>query len=169
MKLKPCVLVCLAIVNLLSSGVLRADQEEFQIARSGVTNIGAVSGNMAVKILIHTVRIDKSNIAFPSLEETPEIKNITIINSLEIFVNERKISVPHSVYADLLDPGKAFVRSDNGTFILTINGGDASLSYVLRLYFDIKQIHRRILYSAIIPDDPIQETLYWVRELKDVE
>jgi hypothetical protein len=169
MRLKSFAIICMAIADILSLGFSHANQEEFYIDRSGITTASALSGEMTAKVIFHTVRINKSNVLFPQMDDTPEVKEVTIVRKLEIFVNNVEVIVPPSAYADLIDPIKATLRADNDTFVLKINGGDASLSYFLRLYFDAKQLHRRVLYCSSIPDEPIQETLYWLRTLKDVE
>jgi hypothetical protein len=139
----------------------------------GETAIKAARGEQTAAVSICAVRVDRSDVAFPSSgplsEDLLGIKEITIVKEVKISLDGHKLFVPYSVYADLINPSKATVGFKDGMFVLTIQGGDAAWSYFLDVYFDAKQVHRRSYYWALVPDKPAQETRYWLRKLKDVE
>jgi hypothetical protein len=44
--------------------------------------------------------------------------------------------------------------------MLTLNGGDASESYFVKITFDAERVKSRRLFSSIAPNKPLQETTY---------
>jgi hypothetical protein len=102
---------------------------------------------------------------FPKIEwGTP---TLTVVQNLEITVEGKKIFVPRSAFADLLDPRTASIRAQKGDFVLTIAGADGAESYFVRLVFDGTRVKTRAVYSALVPTTPAEKTSYWLRELKD--
>jgi hypothetical protein len=126
-----------------------AAQEEVAIAPSGNTVVGAVFKKKTVDVTIRTVRIESSNSAFPWGLKNVGFREITIVQSLEISVDGKHIWVPRSVFGDLFNPLKASVGFEKGLFVLTINGGDASESYFIRVYFDDKKVSLMETYSSL--------------------
>ena len=101
------------------------------------------------------------------IAEILNAKTVTIVEKLSISVNDKYIFVPFSVVADLIDPREAAIKFENKSVILSINGGDASEAYTLRVYFDTKHVQRRTYFDSYFPKKPMEDTRYWLRVLKD--
>jgi hypothetical protein len=125
----------------------------------------------AAEVRISTVTIDSRDVAFPSDLELEDwgIKEISIVKSIKIYVDGQESFVFRSIYTDLFDPYKASVAFENGEFVLTIRGADGALSHFVHVYFDEKLAYRRREYSWFCPDEPTQETTYWIRQPHPVD
>jgi hypothetical protein len=142
------------------------------IAPNGETAIVASSQRGDVKVLVRT---HEMQIGEPS-EERPDVirSNCTysrypcsIVDGIDIFVNTKPIFVPRSVFCDLADLNWAEIRIGQKESTLTLTGGDASESYIVKIEFDAKQVKRRRTWSALIPDKPSEETIYHRLILKE--
>ena len=91
-----------------------------------------------------------------------------MIENLSISVNGKNLFVPYSVFADIVDPNEAAVKFKGKTTILSIYGNvrNASESYLLKIYFDSSKVNRRMLFPAILPEEPTQDTHYWLKVLE---
>lgn len=137
------------------------------IAQSGDTTLVAASDNMKVSVLIRTTtRNSKPCCAFQRNQRSNK-KLTTILDKLKISADSKSLFIPRSVYADLINPRQADIRIDGSEGILSIYGGDGADSYFIRVYFDATKVYRRLYYSALIPNEPTQDTGYWLRVLKD--
>jgi hypothetical protein len=85
---------------------------------------------------------------------------------IEIFVNEEQLFVPRSVFADLADLAFGEIKLQKAKFVLVLSGGDSSESYIVKVEFSPDQIKRRIFSSALMPQKPLQETIYYSREVE---
>jgi hypothetical protein len=94
------------------------------------------------------------------------LQEISIIQGLEISVGGKSIASPDSVYDHLFDPHEASLRFENGSFVLRIDGEDASNSYFVRVYFDREGVNRFVTYWSLVPDKPTSDTHYFHVELK---
>ncbi|MCC6544305.1 MAG: hypothetical protein IT392_07360 [Nitrospirae bacterium] len=156
----------LAAFVLLSIVISNNVQGQTKITESGSTSISASSKKVKVNVTINTVRID-------DVEKLPWVwpidhKTLTVIRNLDISINGRVLFVPRSVFVDLIDPAEASIRFIEGdTAVLTINGGDGANSYFVRVYFDSRKVKRKMLYDTLFPKEPMQDTQYWIRVLKD--
>lgn len=124
--------------------------EKITVKTKGVTNIHSNDKRIKIKIVTGTVK-----------GETYEY----IVKKLNIVVNGEDISVPGSVYSDLYEPHEAELLTKNHEKCLQITGSDGAESYYVQIYFDNIHVTRRVLFSSIIPDGPLEETKYWRREL----
>lgn len=80
---------------------------------------------------------------------------------MKILVNERDIFVPVSAYADLGDVLSAEFSTKGGLFVLTVRGGDASESYIVRLSFNKERLLERRVYSGEDPYNVLEVTRYY--------
>jgi hypothetical protein len=135
------------------------------IAPSGETAIVASSPKVNVRVQIRTHEVQ---IGDPSERRPDVIRSsctytrhpCSIVDSIDISVNGKEIFVPRSVFCDLADLNTAEIRIGQTESILTLNGGDASESYFVRIAFDAERVKWRRLFSSIAPDKPSQETVY---------
>lgn len=64
--------------------------------------------------------------------------------------------MPRAAYADLGDISSAELTTNKGQMILTIQGGDASESYIAKLTFNRQRVLERRLYSGEDADHPLE-------------
>jgi hypothetical protein len=144
---------------------------QFVIASKGETVITAKSAECKVQVKnrTHEVQIGKPSDKIPdvirsscSYSQYP----CSIVEYLDIFVNDKRISVPRSVFCDLADLNTGEINIEPKKGILTLTGGDASASYIVKIEFDQKRVKRTVTSSGMLPDEPSQETIYRVPILK---
>ena len=85
----------------------------------------------------------------------------SVVDDLSIIVDGHPLFVPGSVFGDLADLNSVQVEKIDRWFVLNINGGDASESYVVRVTFNGSRIVTRQLFSALVPGQPVQQTTYF--------
>ena len=102
----------------------------------------------------------------PDMEPSQFPSEVRVLTSLSIRVNGSKIFVPRSAFASLIavSTAKLEVKKNGGQ--LTFSGGDASECYFVQLEFNLNHVKTRSLFSCLIPSLPVEETRYFVRELK---
>jgi hypothetical protein len=141
------------------------------IAQPGTTVLAASSPIGKVNITIRTAKLDsKCADASPVgwLLKENGVKEITVVHDMRISINGKSIGViPGAVYAFLINPQAASLQFENGSLILRIDGGDASLSYFENTYFDRKGVNRSMSYSSLIPDKPNTDTHFYRNDLPD--
>lgn len=142
-----------------------AAQDMTSISRSGATAITVKSGNQAASITVRTIPVTKSDAMFPATWTWSD--KVIAVQQLTISVNGEMLFVPSSVYLDLVEPRELSASPDKGGFRLEIHGADASESYIVQIYFDRRSVKRRLVYSALDPLKPTQDTRYFTTELKD--
>jgi hypothetical protein len=153
----------------LTIDVAHADSASATISSQGVTSVAAVAGKVSIRVRIktHEVQIGKPSDGRPAIIEsscTYSRYPCSVVDGLEIVVNERRLFVPRSVFADLADLNKAEVTAAEKGLTLKLYGGDASEGFILTVEFDSNRIKRRILSSGMAPDRMLQETKYFVVE-----
>jgi hypothetical protein len=82
------------------------------------------------------------------------------VDGLEIMFHGKGIFVPRSTFADLADVNQAELSMEKGKPVLTLIGGDASESYVVKIRFTATHVTYRSLTSGEFPEHPLQETVY---------
>lgn len=126
--------------------------------------------DVQVKIKTHEVQIGKASDERPSIIRsscTYSKYPCSLVDYIDIAVGGNALFVPRSVFCDLADLNRAEVKEGAEGVILTLYGGDASESYIVKIEFDESSVRRRIFSSAISPDYPLQETTYHVQVLGD--
>jgi len=142
------------------------------VASQGETLVAATAGNLNVQIIIitHELQIGKPSDGKPSVTQsscTYSRYPCSIVERIEITVNGNSLFIPRSVFCDLADLNNAEVITGENEAVLTLYGGDASESYMVKIEFDSDKVKRRILSSAIFPDKPLQKTIYSAQVLED--
>ncbi len=59
------------------------------------------------------------------------------------------------------------LQFDKGRFVLRIDSGDASEAGYVLVYFDAKGVSQRMVYSALTPEKPSEDTRYFVTVVED--
>lgn len=162
----------LLLLTMMAAGAqsraITARRPDVSIARSGVTTLGLVSPRGNVKVVIRTAMFSSAcKCSCPAAWALGELhlKELSVTRSLKISVGGKSIFVPDSVYDHLFEPHQAALRYERGTFILRIDGMDASDSYFVRVYFDDNAVNRFVTYWSLVPDRPTSDTHYFRVEL----
>jgi hypothetical protein len=83
------------------------------------------------------------------------------VDRIDIAVNDKSIHVPCSVLCSVTsDLNTAEVRIEQNKTILTLDGGDASKNYIVKIEFDAEMVRRMVVSSGLAEDQPLQETTY---------
>ena len=141
-------------------------QDRATISPKGTATLNARINRAQVQVTIRTTIINSSHVLFPS-EFIPGAKEVSIVSNVRIAVNGKPISVPRSVFLDLFDPHEALLQFDKGRFVLRIDSGDASNAGYVLVYFDAKQVTRRMAFSALTPEKPSEDTQYSLTAIQD--
>lgn len=139
---------------------------------NGATTITSKIGTSEVRVTMRTHEVD---IKEASREKpfgaqascTFSRQPCAVVDAFNITADGHDLFIPRSLFADLSDPTKAVLVKDGADIELIIYGGDASESFVLKVVFDTSRVKKRILSSAISPNEPLQETTYYVRVMGD--
>ncbi len=164
------ILSCLWIISII--GVEVEAVERALIAPSGETVIVASSAKVNVRVQVRTHEVQ---IGQPSEKRPDVIRSsctysrypCSVVDDIEIFVNGKPIFVPRSAFCDLADLNTAEIRIEQKKSILTLNGGDASESYIVKIDFDAERVKSRRLSSSMAPDKLLQETVYHLQIMKE--
>lgn len=136
------------------------------VAQEGRTTVTKGSGKLAVIVKIGTrkPRIppkgEQQEFSEASLCEG-DIDFCSIVDSMEIIVSGHRIEVPRCVFCDLGDIHYAQLTIGKQKSILTLDGGDASTSYVVKIEFDQKMVYRRTVAPGEFPDQLFEESNYY--------
>lgn len=136
-----------------------------EVAAKGVTTLSVNIKDSRVQVDIRTYLLD---IGKPSDRAPAVRKNICTyskypcspVQGIDIFVGSAKIFVPKSSFADLSDLSSAKLFVKNGSMVLVLDGGDASESYTVKLFFNSEHVYRRLLYPAGDTVEPTEDTKY---------
>jgi hypothetical protein len=138
----------------------------------GESEVGTSSGGNEVRVRVRTHEVD---IGKPSDPRPARIDSnctysrhpCSVVDGISIEVGRESLFVPRSVFSDLADLTRMDIRREKGYWTLTLYGGDASESYVVRVEFDGTRVFRRALSTALLPDGILQETRYFVQSVGD--
>ncbi len=138
--------------------------DKTQIARSGETKLSARAAGRDVQVSIRTqVRRGK---LYPG-EDDSTAPNKSIVEDVEIVVNGKPLIVPASVSCWLIIPLEAELRVRSPVSVLMITGGDTSAAYVVQIEFDSERVRRKLGFSAMIPEKPVEVTTYYLRTMPE--
>ena len=161
-------------LSLLSEFDSNSGQHRAAIASGGETLLRATSGKSSVRVLMRTHEVQNGSPSEPSEKSrdlgcTNSRFPCSLVDKIEIVVNEEELFVPRSVFADLADLSFGELKLEKAKFTLILVGGDASESYVVKVQFGPAAISRRVFSSALLPNKPLQETIYHSATSRDVE
>ena len=156
--------LALAICAVLQPSIAAPQQQN--IAPTGSTSVSALIDGKAIEIKLQTFIAKKSDPWFPlNLDYYNEL---SFIQNMSISVQGKPLWVPRSSYADLFDARVASITSENGVFVLSITGADASDVYLVHIYFGPQRIFRRAVYGLEgSAKKPAEETRYSKPEVID--
>jgi hypothetical protein len=126
-----------------------------KIALSGDSELETKVAGKTIRVVVSTYKVDLGS-PNPTPPPTGEGKtNCTFsrfpcnqISNVRIWVAGKKLFVPRSVFADRADVGNMRIASEAGMYVLTLDGGDASEGYSLKVFFDAGHVKKRELYDV---------------------
>lgn len=134
------------------------------VAAKGETTLSSKLTGAEVRVKIRTHELTNGT---PSEPMRPRDSSCTMsrfpcspVDSLEIMIGGKGIFVPRSAFADLADVNQAELSMEKGKPLLTLIGGDASESYIVKIKFTASHVTYRSLTSGEFPEHPLQETVY---------
>jgi hypothetical protein len=145
---------------------------EQQIAPDGKTQISSDVDHVHIQITLTTREVDIGKSTDPRPPSPTSSCTYTrypcsLVDNIEISVGGESLFVPRSVFSDLADLNMASIENHGKNFVLTLRGGDASESYIATITLDRSQIKRRVFASAMLPQKPLQQTVYYTSVLGD--
>jgi hypothetical protein len=159
------IVVCLPILLTIA---LHAEtvQQSKPVASKGETVIVAKSEKLSVRVKIVTHTVDIGTVS----DEIPKVIRssctytrvpCSIVDGIDIAVNDKSLFVPRSTFCDISDLNTAEIKIEQNKSILTLTGGDASEAYIVKIEFDAERIKRRSIASLLSPNEPLEETTYY--------
>ncbi len=155
--------VCGAVL-LATAAHLAAAQQDTHVTSSGETALALGSKNSGVRVTISTHEVQNG---IPSKPVKPKHSSCTmsrhpcsVVDSIVVTANGKKLFIPRSVFCDLADVNTASLKTAEHGWVLALVGGDASESYGLTIEFDAQHISRRTLTDGE-SGQKLQETKYY--------
>lgn len=154
---------CFLAILLVTKGYGQTVQP-VPVASEGRTVVEETIQKTKVRIVIrtHTLEIGK-----PSDTKINKISSsctyskypCSLVDGIDIVVGGNSIPVPRSAFCDLADLSNATINEVKKSFVLSLEGGDASESYVVKIEFDSKHVINRKMYDGE-SKELLQETTY---------
>lgn len=140
-------------------------QQAVSVDPSGESILSASNKKISIELKIKTYLIEgnptpaeDSLLMKDCLDGRPPC---SFVEDISISVNKNNIVVPHSVYRGVTNLRRAILSIiGSNKYELKLVGGDASESYILVILFDADGVNRRKLYSALAPQDALEDTYY---------
>ncbi|MDY6906536.1 MAG: hypothetical protein SWH61_17845 [Thermodesulfobacteriota bacterium] len=116
---------------------------------------------VSIKIGVHTAEYNSSVPYKSGFRWGAELKEPRIIvTRINVEFGNTKVFVPLSAYCDLTNPNICTLQTSNKSFVLVIEGGQASTSYKAEIYFENGYIKKRKVSHQEFPDESWEETVY---------
>lgn len=130
---------------------------------NGDAQVEGYINNDLIKIVVSTTKYSsnypyQTGLRWGVIDE--DEKSFSVISNIKILIRNRKLFVPLSAYNDLANPYEILLRTNQNSFTLIIDGGDAGSSYFAELYFVNSQIKHRKVYHKGFPDELWEKTEY---------
>lgn len=160
----PYLFMCFCALLLMSAA--NAGQGSAGVLSQGETHITLSSGKTNVRVVIktHEVQIGKPSDPRPEIIEsncTYSRYPCSVVDFIGITVDGGRLFVPRSAFADLADLNLGKIEAAKVGWVLTLTGGDASESYIVKIKFDANGVNKRTVFSAMAPDKPVEQTTYY--------
>ncbi len=155
---------CLIAFLLVSTSFADNMDKRTIVAPKGDTTVQKAFKKNVLYVTISTHEVD---IGKPS-DEFPEMRNnsctysrypCSLVDRIDIRIDDKRIFVPRSVYSDLADINTVNVTKRNGLYVITLEGGDASESYSAIIKLNRDMIVSRELWDGE-SGRKLQETKY---------
>ncbi|MGC2637451.1 MAG: hypothetical protein WA294_09755 [Acidobacteriaceae bacterium] len=153
------VLTVLAIALLWPCRPSLAQDHVQRIAPDGNTELSGVIDATRVRVTFRTSTLpipanDPDHRRF--VQCTYSRVPCSLTEDIRIFADGSEVIVPKAAYADLGDIATAELTTKHGHMVLTIQGGDASESYIAQLTFNRQRVYERRLSSGEDAGHPLE-------------
>ena len=132
---------------------------------NGNSTLSATFGSERVRVQFHTSTVDAISPASANrkfAQCTYSRSPCSLTGSIEIFWGAYEVFIPRSAYADLGDISTAHLTMSGNVIVLTIQGGDASESYIAKLRFNKQRVLSRQIYSSDDLIHPLEVSQYYI-------
>ena len=154
-------LIVLVVFNLLGM----AAQVPTHIAEAGETRVMFSDAQNKVRVTIRTHEVQNGTPAKPHRPKdsacTMSRMPCSVVDAIEIDVDGRSVFTPRSSFCDLADVTTSAIERGGKGWVLTLDGGDASASYVVKVEFNNTRVVHRTMWSGLDSSDKLQETTYY--------
>lgn len=138
------------------------------IRASGLTVVHATVGGRGIEFRIRMVTAPvPSDGVQPTLANWAAVWQCSGASSpcsvaldAHISVSGHSIELPGDVVVDLGDSHWVSIGPWGGGFVVRVEGGDASASFVLRIFVRGGEVRKTTMSSGIVPDYPLSTTVY---------
>jgi hypothetical protein len=139
-------------------------KQAVEVAPDGITELEAGLGPSLATAKIRTIKLEKGAQAGGERNRGFHCSGgrnpCSPVLEVELEVDDKKVRVPASVFADLADVNRAELRQTGDTVTLVLACGDAAGSYSVRIEFDAVQVRKRQLIGAFGTHEVAEETTY---------
>ena len=156
--------VALILFLIFVTGASVSAAEKVPIVEMGATTLRAQSGKRSVEASIITYKRPAA-LHHDEEDATAPVRNV--VRAITITLDGQRVFVPRSVICGLVLPYRGELRVGPGLSALTIEGGDTSASYIVRIEFDSERVRRMTHASSLIPDKPLQITTFYKQTLEE--
>jgi hypothetical protein len=156
---------CLSIhAQTLSPSQALASIGRTPILSKGESTLLTKSESLSVRVKISTHEVDNGTPGSPKKPKgvfcTGSRYPCSVVDSMQISVNGHPLGIGSSVYSDLADLNSGGLKIDKNIAVLTLYGGDAALSYILKIQMSPTRLQKWTLSSALAPGKPLEERIY---------
>jgi hypothetical protein len=153
-RMLACVLVLLIVPAVWGQDQKHTSRRtaEASVNRNGNSSLETKINATGLRIVIATYRIDIGKSGAPPEERKNNCTYSSFpcsqVSNLQIWVKGTNLFVPKSVFADCTDVDNMGITSEAGGYVLTLNGGDASEAYSVKVFFTADRVTRREVYDG---------------------
>lgn len=126
------------------------------IPPSGNTTLETRSTGLNIRVVITTTDTKRASGRGDPRFYAPK----SWVDNIVITVNGEKVGVPLSAFLDVFDLHQAEIRVEGTVGVLTLRGGDASLSHWTGIEFDSQRVTRRRSGPTVPAGAVTEETTY---------
>jgi hypothetical protein len=135
------------------------------VTPSGETFLFETLGKFKVQVRIktHEIPIGNPSDGRPEKVETNCTYSrftCSVVDVLDILINGELLPVPRSSFCDLADLNFIKLQRTKKRYVLTLKGGDASESYIVKIVFNNKRVISRTVLTPLAPNFVIERTIY---------
>jgi hypothetical protein len=135
------------------------------VALTGATRLKTAIGghDIVLNIWTHKVDIGKMGVERPEVPHnacTYSRVPCSVVEALQIVVDDHAIFVPRSAFGDLSDVSTARIDYIDGQLSVVLFCGDASEAYQVRIEFNSTRATKRVLASGMDVTNPTEVTNY---------
>lgn len=165
------VAIFLALASFCGKSFANGEGRSVDFSNTGKVVLNSTLSGKSVEVILYGSKHSEGKSEASSSEvRTPCTGSrvpCTVVDEVAIRIGDASIFVPRSVFSDLSDVTRARITTAGDEASLSLFGGDASESYIVRILFNSTRVERRTLSSRTEPNSPLQETKYYQQIVGD--